>query len=125
MSTYEQSEKLTLMRESERMNRKEMSQLLDIPYSSLANYEAGRMKMSFEAGSKIFKHLDSVNTETGSCLMRLTLRPVKLHRLSHTWARLNNITPIRPKEWLTVYKEYIFTICFQDDEYVGGLSYVD
>ncbi|MGQ6288702.1 helix-turn-helix domain-containing protein [Serratia nevei] len=76
MSTYEQSEKLTLMRESERMNRKEMSQLLDIPYSSLANYEAGRMKMSFEAGSKIFKHprfrkyrdwfmFDEVNPEAG------------------------------------------------------------
>lgn len=64
------------MRESERMNRKEMSQLLDIPYSSLANYEAGRMKMSFEAGSKIFKHprfrkyrdwfmFDEVNPEAG------------------------------------------------------------
>ncbi|CAI0968351.1 helix-turn-helix domain-containing protein [Serratia proteamaculans] len=76
MSTYEQSEKLTLMRESERMNRKEMSQLLDIPYSSLANYEAGRMKMSFEAGSKIFKHprfrkyrdwfmFDEINPEAG------------------------------------------------------------
>lgn len=76
MSMYEQSEKLTLMRESERMNRKEMSQLLDIPYSSLANYEAGRMKMSFEAGSKIFKHprfrkyrdwfmFDEVNPEAG------------------------------------------------------------
>lgn len=113
------------MRESERMNRKEMSQLLDIPYSSLANYEAGRMKMSFEAGSKIFKHprfrkyrdwfmFDEVNPEAGQVAPARTL-----------WARLNNITPIRPKEWLTVYKEYIFTICFQDDEYVGGLSYVD
>ncbi|MDX7507464.1 helix-turn-helix domain-containing protein [Citrobacter freundii] len=56
MSIYEQSEKLTLIRESERLNRKEMAQLVDIPYSSLSNYEAGRMKMSFEAGAKIFKH---------------------------------------------------------------------
>lgn len=76
MSTCEQSEKLSLMRESERMNRKEMAQLVDIPYSSLSNYEAGRMKMSFEAGAKIFKHprfrkyrdwfmFDEVNPETG------------------------------------------------------------
>ncbi|WP_409309004.1 helix-turn-helix domain-containing protein [Pectobacterium sp. B1J-3] len=56
MSTYEQCEKLSLIRESERLNKKEMSQLIDIPYSSLANYEAGRMKMSFEAGAKLFKH---------------------------------------------------------------------
>ncbi|WP_140920188.1 helix-turn-helix domain-containing protein [Limnobaculum xujianqingii] len=55
MSTYEKSEKLKLIRESERLNKKEMSQLVDIPYSSLANYESGRMKMSFDAGAKIFK----------------------------------------------------------------------
>lgn len=56
MSTYEQCEKLALIRDSERMNRTEMSQLVDIPYSSLANYEAGRMKMSLDAAAKIFKH---------------------------------------------------------------------
>jgi len=56
MSTYDSHEKLALIRESERMNRREMSQLLDIPYSSLSNYESGRMKMSFEVGAKIFKH---------------------------------------------------------------------
>lgn len=84
MSTYEQSEKLALIRESERLNKKEMSQLLDIPYSSLANYEAGRMKMSFEAGAKIFKHprfrkyrdwfmFDETNPEAGQIAPVLSL----------------------------------------------------
>lgn len=84
MSTYEQGEKLALMRESERLNRREMSQLVDIPYSSLANYESGRMKMSFEAGVKIFKHprfrkyqswfmFDEVNPAAGQIAPALSL----------------------------------------------------
>lgn len=56
MSTYTQGEKLKLIRESERLNRREMSDLVDIPYGSLANYESDRMKMSFEAGAKLFKN---------------------------------------------------------------------
>ncbi|MEN3261165.1 helix-turn-helix transcriptional regulator [Sodalis endosymbiont of Spalangia cameroni] len=56
MSTSTQGEKLKIMRESERLNRKEMSQLVGIPYASLTGYELERMKMTLEVGMKIFQH---------------------------------------------------------------------
>lgn len=54
--TIDTNEKLTLIRESERLKKVEMSKLVGIPYSSLVNYEAGRMKMSLEVAAKILKH---------------------------------------------------------------------
>jgi transcriptional regulator with XRE-family HTH domain len=36
------NEKLAIMRESERMNRKEFSDLTGVPYSSLSSYEKGK-----------------------------------------------------------------------------------
>ncbi|CNJ06479.1 MULTISPECIES: helix-turn-helix domain-containing protein [Yersinia] len=51
-----QGEKLKLIRESERLNRRELTDLVGIPYGSYANYELDKMKMSFEAGTKLFKH---------------------------------------------------------------------
>lgn len=62
MSTNTQGEKLKLMRESERLNRKEMSELVDIPYGSLTGYELERMKMTLEVGMKIFNHPKFKNT---------------------------------------------------------------
>lgn len=50
------------MRESERLNRKEMSELVDIPYGSLTGYELERMKMTLEVGMKIFNHPKFKNT---------------------------------------------------------------
>ncbi|WP_425286318.1 transcriptional regulator [Candidatus Fukatsuia endosymbiont of Tuberolachnus salignus] len=44
------------MRESERINRREMSELVDIPYGSLTGYELERVKMTVEVGMKIFRH---------------------------------------------------------------------
>ncbi|EKN4744094.1 XRE family transcriptional regulator [Yersinia enterocolitica] len=71
-----QGEKLKLIRESERLNRRELTDLVGIPYGSYANYELDKMKMSFEAGTKLFKHprfrkyrdwfmFDEINPETG------------------------------------------------------------
>ena len=51
-----QGEKLKLIRDSERLNRRELTDLVGIPYGSYANYELDKMKMSFEAGTKLFKH---------------------------------------------------------------------
>ncbi|OWF73304.1 transcriptional regulator [Yersinia frederiksenii] len=56
MSICTQGEKLKLMRESERLNRREMSELVDIPYGSMTGYELERMKMTLEVGMKIFNH---------------------------------------------------------------------
>lgn len=55
MSTA-QSEKLKLIRESERLKLKEVSDLVGINYHTYHGYESGKMKMSMEAGMKLFKH---------------------------------------------------------------------
>ncbi|HDL6906007.1 TPA: helix-turn-helix transcriptional regulator [Yersinia enterocolitica] len=51
-----QSEKLKLIRESERLKVKEVADLVGINYHSYHGYESGKMKMSMEAGMKFFGH---------------------------------------------------------------------
>lgn len=51
-----QNEKLKLIRESERLKLKEVSDLVGINYHTYHGYESGKMKMSMEAGMKFFKH---------------------------------------------------------------------
>lgn len=51
-----QSEKLKLIRESERMKAKEVADLVGINYSSYHGYEIGKAKMPMEAGMKLFTH---------------------------------------------------------------------
>ncbi|HEI6789863.1 helix-turn-helix transcriptional regulator [Yersinia enterocolitica] len=51
-----QSEKLKLIRESERLKIKEVADLVGINYHSYHGYESGKMKMSMEAGMKFFGH---------------------------------------------------------------------
>ncbi|ELE9015153.1 helix-turn-helix domain-containing protein [Enterobacter ludwigii] len=50
-----QSEKLKLIRESERLKLKEVAEMTGINYPTYHGYESGKMKMSFEAGMKFFK----------------------------------------------------------------------
>ncbi|EET4255381.1 helix-turn-helix transcriptional regulator [Escherichia coli] len=50
-----QAEKLALIRESERMTRKQVAELTGINYNTYAGYEQGKVKMSFDAGMKFFK----------------------------------------------------------------------
>ncbi|MGY3895767.1 helix-turn-helix domain-containing protein [Aeromonas enterica] len=52
--SIETSEKLKLMRESERMNRKEFAELTDIPYGTLTGYETRGKEIGFIAIQKIF-----------------------------------------------------------------------
>ncbi|GAB5991285.1 helix-turn-helix transcriptional regulator [Aeromonas enteropelogenes] len=54
MSTS-QGEKLRLIRESERLSRREVADLTGINYASYLGYESDKSKMPFEAGSKLFK----------------------------------------------------------------------
>ncbi|WP_145491533.1 helix-turn-helix transcriptional regulator [Yersinia rohdei] len=71
-----QNEKLKLIRESERLKLKEVSDLVGINYHTYHGYESGKMKMSMEAGMKFFKHprfrkyrdwfmFDEINPATG------------------------------------------------------------
>jgi len=50
------AEKLIVMRESERITRKVMSELTGIPYGSLTDYELGRGNMGLKAAQKILGH---------------------------------------------------------------------
>ncbi|MEN3261972.1 helix-turn-helix transcriptional regulator [Sodalis endosymbiont of Spalangia cameroni] len=50
------AEKILLMRESERINRKKFSELVGVPYSSVSSYEHGRKEMGLSVAKKIFSH---------------------------------------------------------------------
>lgn len=50
------SEKLKLMRESERLNRREVSDLTGVPYSSLSSYESRSKNAGVESIMKILQH---------------------------------------------------------------------
>lgn len=49
-------EKIRKIREAEGINRKQLSEMLDIPYSSLNNYEAGRIQVTENIMVKITNH---------------------------------------------------------------------
>lgn len=55
VKTLSQAEKLALIRESERITRKQVAELTGINYVTYAGYEQGKVKMSFESGMKYFK----------------------------------------------------------------------
>ncbi|AJJ01828.1 helix-turn-helix family protein [Yersinia pseudotuberculosis] len=70
------NEKLKAIRQSERLNMREMSDLIGINYTTYAGYESGKAKVSLEAGKKLFKHsrfrkyrdwfmFDEINPEAG------------------------------------------------------------
>lgn len=77
------SEKLKLMRESERLNRKEVSELTGVPYSSLSSYESRSKNAGVESIMKILQHPRF--TKYTMWFMTDQIAPVgKLHRLSRT-----------------------------------------
>jgi transcriptional regulator with XRE-family HTH domain len=51
-----QSEKLKLIRESERLKSKELAELIGINYTTYHGYESGKSKMPLDAGMKLLKH---------------------------------------------------------------------
>ncbi|MBJ9642019.1 helix-turn-helix transcriptional regulator [Citrobacter sp. FDAARGOS_156] len=51
-----QGEKLALIRDSERLTKRQMSELTGLNYSSYGGYERDRTKMTFEAAISIFGH---------------------------------------------------------------------
>lgn len=50
------AEKIKLIRESERLNRREFSELVNIPYSTLSSYETRTKGMSMDSAMKILSH---------------------------------------------------------------------
>lgn len=51
--SIDNAEKIKLMRESERLNRKQLSDLTGVPYSSLSAYENGTKEISLVAAKKL------------------------------------------------------------------------
>lgn len=49
-------EKLALIRESERLNRKQLAELTDVPYGSLTYYESGRSMPPTNVIMKVLQH---------------------------------------------------------------------
>ncbi|WP_339057537.1 helix-turn-helix transcriptional regulator [Candidatus Regiella endosymbiont of Tuberolachnus salignus] len=49
-------EKLIIIRESERINRRQLSDLVGIPYGTLTYYETGRSTPPTDVAMKIFSH---------------------------------------------------------------------
>lgn len=94
MSTT-QAEKLKLIRESERLKLKEVSDLTGINYHSYHGYEVGKMKMSMEAGIKFFGHprfrkyrdwfmFDETNPAAGQIAPVLSLNGQEIIELSQS-----------------------------------------
>ncbi|EMP4585782.1 TPA: helix-turn-helix transcriptional regulator [Klebsiella pneumoniae] len=50
------SEKLSLIRESERLNRKQFAEITGVPYSSLTYYESGRTIPPTDVAMKILQN---------------------------------------------------------------------
>ncbi|MDX7987688.1 helix-turn-helix transcriptional regulator [Xenorhabdus sp. 12] len=50
------SEKLSLMRESERLNKKQFAEITGVPYTSLTYYESGRTTPPTDVTMKILSH---------------------------------------------------------------------
>ena len=50
------SEKLSLIRESERLNRRQFSEITGVPYTSLTYYESGRTTPPTDISMKILQH---------------------------------------------------------------------
>lgn len=79
-----QSDKLKLIRDSERLKSKEVADLVGLNYSTYHGYEIGKAKMSMEAGMVFFKHprfrkyrdwfmFDETNPEAGQIAPVLSL----------------------------------------------------
>ncbi|ECJ2265126.1 helix-turn-helix transcriptional regulator [Salmonella enterica subsp. salamae] len=52
----EQSEKLKLIRDSERLRTKDIADMIGVNYVTYHGYESGKSKMSLENATKFFKH---------------------------------------------------------------------
>ena len=51
-----QGEKLRLIRNSEQLTKRELTDMVDINYGTYHGYESDKSKMTFESGVKLFKH---------------------------------------------------------------------
>lgn len=83
MSTN-QSEKLKLIRESERLRVKEVADMIGVNYVTYHGYESGKARMSLDSATKLFKHprfrkyrdwfmFDETNPEAGQIAPVLSL----------------------------------------------------
>jgi transcriptional regulator with XRE-family HTH domain len=108
------------------LTRQQFFELTGIPAGTQKYYETGRVE---SIGSDILLKITQHSRFAKYTLWLMTDKTAPqagqiAPALSH-WARVNG-SDRSETNWLTVYKHYIFTICYQDGEInAGGLSYVD
>lgn len=56
MKSITQGEKLGLIRDSERLTKRQLTDLIGLNYSTYVGYELGRTKMTLESAIKLFGH---------------------------------------------------------------------
>lgn len=54
--SVEMSEKLKLIRDSERLRSKQVAELIGVNYGTYNGYELGKAKMSLDSAIKMFRH---------------------------------------------------------------------
>ncbi|WP_413740810.1 helix-turn-helix domain-containing protein [Sodalis sp. RH18] len=95
--SMDQSEKLKLIKESERLKTKEVAELIGINYNTYHGYEIGKSRMPMDAGMKLFKHprfrkyrdwfmFDEINPEAGQiapALAHFGQEDTKSHQSGH------------------------------------------
>lgn len=123
MQTFE---KLKAIRKAEGLTQAKFSEISGIALGTVKNYESGHK----DPGLSIVMRVTNTPLFKKYTLWLMTgdtspqagqIAPALTH-----WAKTNRIRPLRETDWLTLYKHYIFTICYQDGEYsVRGLSYVN
>ncbi len=92
-----QSEKLKLIRDSERLKSKEVADLIGVNYYTYFGWESGKSKMPMDGGIKLFKHprfrkyrdwfmFDEINPAAGQIAPVLSLdgpEDTKSHQSGH------------------------------------------
>lgn len=118
------AQKLRAIRQSEGLTQAKFSEISGIALGTLKNYEGGHQ----DPGIQVVLQVTNAPQFQKYTLWLMTDKTApeagQIAPARAQWARVNRIQPLREKDWLTLYKNYIFTICHQDGEYsAGGLSY--
>lgn len=125
------AEKLKIMRESERLTSlPEAAKMLGLNRDALWRYEAGKTIPNTEVIMSILNHprfekyalwfiTGKIAPESGQIAPALAL-----------WARRNNVSALRPENWLSIFLAYLYenhrvTICYvtPDRVFTRGDSY--
>ncbi len=120
------AQKLRAIRKAEGLTQSKFCEISGVALGTVKNYEGGHQEPGIQVvmqvtNSKAFEKYTLWLMTDKTAPQAGQIAPAFAH-----WARTNKIRPLREEDWLTLYKHYIFTICYQDSyNPTGGLSYVN